>query len=134
MMNKKELINNILELEDCHPVALLWYRMVLDVPNDIVNLHQDVLDLYLFPERLLNSYRQEWQVYIRKALMQRCKEPILTGKIILDCIADAEAKIHFDKVKQQEMITVVEQITHHADKLLPFPSQLRKNLEVLLKI
>ena len=133
-MNKKELINNILELEDCHPVALLWYRMVLDVPNDIVNLQQDVLDLYLFPERLQESYRNEWQVYIRKALMQRCTEQVLTGNIILECVAQAEAEIRFSETEQKEMIKVVEQIINTADKLLPFPSKLRKNIEDLLKI
>lgn len=133
-MNKKNLINAILELDDCHPVALLWYRMILDQQNDIVNLRQDVLDLYLFPERLHESYRHEWQVYIRKALMQRCKEPILTGSAILDCIAKAEQEIHFSEEAQKEMITVVEQIINTADKLLPFPSKLRINIENLLKI
>jgi hypothetical protein len=66
--------------------------------------------------------------------MQRCTEQVLTGSIILECVAQAEAEIRFSETEQKEMIRVVEQIINTADKLLPFPSKLRKNIENLLKI
>ncbi len=48
--------------------SLLLLRIAFDNKGDVVNLHQDMMDLYLFPERLESSYKDEWQAYIKRAL------------------------------------------------------------------
>ena len=48
--------------------ALLAFRVLFDDPLDIVDLAQDISDLTLYPERLKDSYRKEWEAYVIKAL------------------------------------------------------------------
>lgn len=48
--------------------SLLLLRVAFDDKNDVCDLHQDVMDLYLFPERLDESYTDEWRAYVRRAL------------------------------------------------------------------
>ena len=48
--------------------ALLAFRVLFDDPLDIVDLAQDISDLTLYPERLQESYRKEWEAYVLKAL------------------------------------------------------------------
>ena len=48
--------------------VLLAFRVLFDDPLDIVDLAQDIADLALYPERLQESYRKEWEAYVLKAL------------------------------------------------------------------
>lgn len=41
--------------------SLLLLRVAFDNKDIVVNLQQDMMDLYLFPERLESSYKDEWQ-------------------------------------------------------------------------
>jgi hypothetical protein len=48
--------------------VLLAFRVLFDTPLDVVDLAQDIADLALYPERLKDSYRKEWEAYVLKAL------------------------------------------------------------------
>jgi hypothetical protein len=48
--------------------SLLLLRVALESPDDVTNIEQDITDLYLFPERLELSYKDEWLAYIKRAL------------------------------------------------------------------
>lgn len=56
--------------ESLHPDinTLFLFRYLFDQKDDLVNLKQDVLDLQSFPERLMGSYKAEWEVYLKKML------------------------------------------------------------------
>ena len=54
--------------------ALLAFRVLFDDPLDIVDLAQDISDLTLYPERLKDSYRKEWEAYVLKALAFEIKQ------------------------------------------------------------
>ena len=54
--------------------ALLAFRVLFDDPLDIVDLAQDLSDLTLYPERLKDSYRKEWEAYVLKALAFEIKQ------------------------------------------------------------
>jgi hypothetical protein len=50
--------------------TLFIYRYLLDKPDPIVDLKQDIEDLTYFPERVEGSYRAEWLTYVKKQLHQ----------------------------------------------------------------
>ena len=54
--------------------TLLAFRVLFDDPLDIVDLAQDIADLALFPERLKDSYREEWEAYVLKSLAMEMKK------------------------------------------------------------
>jgi hypothetical protein len=54
--------------------TLLAFRILFDEPLDIVDLAQDIADLALFPERLKDSYREEWEAYVLKSLAMEMKK------------------------------------------------------------
>ena len=54
--------------------TLLAFRVLFDDPLDIVDLAQDIADLALFPERLKDSYRKEWEAYVLKSLAMEIKK------------------------------------------------------------
>ena len=62
------------QLKDKLPISrlsdevLLAFRVLYDDPLDIVDLEQDVSELTLYPERLVESYRKEWEVYVLTAI------------------------------------------------------------------
>lgn len=62
------------QLKDKLPISrlsdevLLAFRALYDNPLDIVDLEQDVSELTLYPERLVESYRKEWEVYVLTAI------------------------------------------------------------------
>ncbi len=62
------------QLKDKLPISrlsdevLLAFRVLYDNPLDIVDLEQDVSELTLYPERLVESYRKEWEVYVLTAI------------------------------------------------------------------
>ena len=55
-------------------LELLMARIALDKPRATENLEQDILDLYLFPERLTDSYPDEWRSFIKRHVKQYASE------------------------------------------------------------
>ncbi len=60
-MNKIELVRQSVEqhLSDIHD--LLAMRLLFPPEQSVVAIEKEILDLYLYPERLETSYRDEWQ-------------------------------------------------------------------------
>lgn len=50
--------------------SLLLLRLALNDAVDNTDIAQDINDLYLFPERLTDSYPDEWRAYVRRRLVQ----------------------------------------------------------------
>lgn len=50
--------------------VLFALRVLFDKPEPTVNLHQDIADLTHFPDRLYDSYRPEWESYVKRALVE----------------------------------------------------------------
>lgn len=50
--------------------SLLLLRVALDAEADNTDIAQDIHDLFLFPERLLDSYPDEWRAYIRRRAVE----------------------------------------------------------------
>lgn len=48
--------------------SLLLLRVALESPDEVISIEKDIEDLYLFPERLELSYKDEWLAYIKRAL------------------------------------------------------------------
>jgi hypothetical protein len=132
-MNKKQLINTVLELDTCDLLVLTWYRMIFDKPNDIVDLACDIHELYEFPERLVESYQHEWRVYIRKAISTSLPNGVITASDILNCVSQHESAIHFSLTAQHTILNTVEHILTSSDILSPFPTPKRQYIENLLK-
>ena len=68
------------QLKDQLPVSrltlnvLLALRLMYDDVNDVVKLDSDIEELKHFPERLSDSYRAEWESYVRRALVNEFKQ------------------------------------------------------------
>lgn len=114
-------------------IGLLTYlRIVLDKPYDLVDIEQDIRDLFGFPERLFGSYRTEWLHYCLPQL----------SKLIPDTFADEEHFItwleqqspRLEPEKVQELLTIVDQVSNFSEKLVPFPTPLRNHVYQLLKL
>jgi hypothetical protein len=58
----------MLDVENCDLLTLFTARYALDKPNDVVNLQRDVSDLQGFPERLEQSYKAEWRIFVKREL------------------------------------------------------------------
>ena len=106
-------------------------RITLDNPQDIVDLQQDILDLYNFPERLHGSYRKEWLHYCLPKL----------AAMIPDTVADdtgleawlSQSTNHFSPSAIKSMLAVIDHVQTTEQKLVPFPTPLRKYVYQLLR-
>lgn len=66
--------------------SLLLLRVAFNNEQDIVDIEQDINDLYLFPERLTLSYPDEWRSYILRHLGKHN----LNRAILADILSDKE--------------------------------------------
>ena len=48
--------------------SIFLLRVALQREQDVIDIEQDIMDLYLFPERLELSYPDEWLAYIKRSL------------------------------------------------------------------
>lgn len=63
-------------------ISLFSIRYSLDEADPIENLHQDIYDLYHFPERLESSYRDLWLSYIKRKLRQNANNPHIIKNLL----------------------------------------------------
>ena len=114
-------------------IRLLTYlRLVLDKPNDLVDIEQDIRDLFGFPERLLGSYRTEWLHYCLPQLA-KCIPDIFTNEIQFIAWLEQQSP-RFESSKVKELLTIVDQVSDFSEKLVPFPTPLRNYVYQLLKL
>mgnify|MGYP003632065180 CR=1 FL=1 len=67
-MNRIERVRQSVEqhLNDIHD--LLAMRLLFPPEHSVVTIEKEILDLYLYPERLETSYRDEWKAIALKAI------------------------------------------------------------------
>ncbi|MDY6975092.1 MAG: hypothetical protein SVW51_02570 [Pseudomonadota bacterium] len=115
--------------------VLLAFRVLFDAPLDIVDLAQDIADLAIYPERLKESYRKEWEAYVLKALAFEIRQHdgLSTAEFIELMMRKVEALQRNDETYQNLLRQV-----HHAKSILQsentvvFPTPLRQELTAFL--
>lgn len=65
MINIDNITIALLNSEHASIIELLTLRVLLDECDPVQNIELDLHDLYLFPERLEQSYCDEWRLYVR---------------------------------------------------------------------
>jgi len=85
---------------------LFALRVVLDNPNDNVDLNQDVNELSLYPERLYDSYIHEWRAYVKRAIVKRVEEGKYDDLIYY---LEREISIKTQSQEYKEMYAIIEQ-------------------------
>ena len=115
--------------------VLLAFRVLFDAPLDIVDLAQDIADLALYPERLQESYRNEWEAYVLKALAIEIKqhEDLSPAEFIELMMSKVEALQQSDDTYQN----LLRQVHHaksilHSENTIIFPSPMRQQLTAFL--
>nr|WP_233095096.1 hypothetical protein [Alteromonas sp. IB21] len=115
--------------------TLLAFRVLFDEPLDIVDLAQDIADLALYPERLHESYRKEWETYVIKALALEIKKQdnLAPGEFIELMMTKVE-----DIQNNNDTYSNLLRQVHHAksillsDNTIVFPTPLRQQLTAFL--
>ncbi|AXT38684.1 hypothetical protein D1814_08375 [Alteromonas sp. BL110] len=115
--------------------VLLAFRVLFDAPLDIVDLAQDIADLAIYPERLKESYRKEWEAYVLKALAFEIRQhdDLSNAEFIELMMSRVEALQQNDETYQNLLRQV-----HHAKSILQsentvvFPTPLRQELTAFL--
>jgi len=128
-------------LKDQLPVSrltndvLLALRLLYDDPNDIANIDKDVHDLVRHPERLQDSYRKEWEAYVRRSLVLALKETTLTSSAeFVQCIMREVENIQNNSERYFQLKACVEQAERiaTAENTHLFPTPWRQQLMALL--
>ena len=70
-MNKSKLIESTFNLSKATSKSLFLLRIITDPEPNMTSLKRDILDLYEYPERLKDSYADEWRSWIRSQLHKR---------------------------------------------------------------
>ena len=115
--------------------ALLAFRVLFDDPLDIVDLAQDISDLTLYPERLQESYRKEWEAYVLKALAFEIRkhDSLSPAEFIELMMSKVEAIQQSDDTYQN----LLRQVYHaktilQSENTVVFPTPLRQQLTAFL--
>ena len=115
--------------------ALLAFRVLFDDPLDIVDLAQDISDLTLYPERLKDSYRKEWEAYVIKALAFEIRQhnDLSPAEFIELMMKRVEAVQQSDETYQNLLRQVhhAKSITQSSNTII-FPTPLRQQLTAFL--
>jgi hypothetical protein len=129
--------NRYSQLKEKLPVSrlsddvLLAFRMLYDDPLDIVDLAQDISELALYPERLEESYRKEWEAYVLKAMAEELKTRTDMGSA--EVIELAMKQVEDIQTQNDTYKNLLRQV-HHAKSInksentFVFPSPLRQQL------
>lgn len=80
----------MIDVKNCDLLTLFMFRFALDRPNDTVDLQRDILDLQSFPERLNDSYKAEWQTYVKRELHKKQREGKQEMQALIARLSDLE--------------------------------------------
>ena len=129
------------QLKDQLPVSrltlnvLLALRLMYDDVNDVVKLDSDVEELNHFPERLSDSYRAEWESYVRRALVNEFKQhgDASPATFIASIMERVEA-VQASNPRYAALKPIIEraQQVNHAENTHLFPSPWRQQIMALL--
>lgn len=135
MSNRYSQLKEKLPISRLSDEALLAFRVLYDDPLDIVDLEQDILELALYPERLEESYRKEWEVYVLKAMATALKanSHISSAEFIALVMKQVE-EIQETNDKFKKLVQYVENAKRisEAENTIVFPSPLRQQLMAFL--
>lgn len=67
-ISRNTLVNDTFDLEKAPVSFLLFMRLLLDEERSKSTLEQDINDLYAYPERLHESYKDEWRSWIKNTV------------------------------------------------------------------
>ena len=132
-MNIESLFDLTSDLRSATIEQLLALRLLLDDPEPAHSIEQDIEDLYEFPERLEQSYPQEWRAYIKRKINAKTR----TGNR-WDCDA-LKARLNdkeswFTQTYQQGCNAILFcQSLSDADNVSVFPSRYKMQLKKLLE-
>lgn len=126
--------SNALQLNPLNPLnitslsltSLLLLRVALDDETDNTDLEQDIQDLFLFPERLLDSYPDEWRSYIKRRAVK-----LNINLNNMDEDSKLARLIRAHKSKYENLLTVLQDIEALLDagNVSSFKTPLHKWLE-----
>lgn len=135
MASRLNQLKEVLPLSRISIDLLLALRFLYDTKNDVVDLKQDVSDLSVVPERLSDSYRQEWEAYVLRAIVLDMKdnegiEPTVFINTMLERVDELKAESNELKSlsKQVEQADAI----NSANNTSTFPSPWRQQLMTLL--
>ncbi len=133
-MTKTEIIEQTFALNSASMSFLLMLRIILDEP--ISHLNSDVEDLYLFPERLDDSYRDEWISYIKNRLVRdafRHKNWSIAKN--LNHFIEQQYQLHGDTIAKQydALNRVIKQVESlkKASNIVCIPSRYKRSTQSL---
>lgn len=115
--------------------VLLALRLLYDKPDDISNLDKDINDLARYPERLHDSYRSEWETYVRRALVIALKDsPLSSPAEFVEGVMQEVEEIQQSSERYFQLKAMVEQAQRivDADNTHLFPTPWRQQLMALL--
>jgi hypothetical protein len=70
-MNKIELVRQSVDQHLGNVNDLLAMRLIFPPEQSVVSIEKEILDLYLYPERLETSYQDEWKSIALKAVYKK---------------------------------------------------------------
>jgi hypothetical protein len=128
-------LKEVLPLSRISIDLLLALRFLYDTKDDVVDLKQDISDLSVVPERLSDSYRQEWEAYVLRAIVLDMKdnediEPTLFINSILERVE--KLKTESDALKTLSKQVEQADAINSANNTCTFPSPWRQQLMTLL--
>lgn len=136
-MTRNQLIEQTFALQDASAGFLLLLRLILDIDKKNSNLQQDIHDLFEYPERLENSYSDEWRSWIknvlhRRAFRDRCKSDSDNLKDYIENQYTHRAEEI--NSRYAEYVTVLEKIAaiNAANNVSPIKSRFKQTLELLV--
>ena len=110
MTNDVRQLKQKLPIERLSLDVLFALRLLFDKKKDITDLEQDIADLQHFPERISDSYRAEWEAYVRREIIAYLRQNKHTAPSdLIDKILSDVDYIKLHDSRYQDMLLVIEQ-------------------------
>ena len=109
MTNDVRQLRQKLPIERLSLDVLFALRLLFDKKKDITDLEQDIADLQHFPERVSDSYRAEWEAYVRREIIVYLRQNKHTAPSdLIDKILSDVDYIKLHDSRYQDMLLVIE--------------------------
>ena len=136
-MNIKDCVKWIEDLDAAPDSVLLTLRLIFDEPDPAASIEQDLRDLYVYPERLTDSYRPEWRAFIKQAISrelsheQRADEHVLSAYLQTrlherQLWAERTYKLGVEAIEQTQKVS-------QAGNVSPLPNAHKQMLEKMIQ-
>lgn len=123
----------MIDVENCDLLSLFMFRYALDRPNDTVDLQRDILDLQSFPERLNDSYKDEWQTYVKRELHKKQRAGKQEMQALIARLSDLEKQNDETFNRLRSKIDVAVKVNNSPDVTV-MTTPLKSYVNQLLKI